>query len=163
MGARSDPVRKVEPKWVPVGKPPPGLLERMRQDLAVPAVIARILFSRGITDSASARRFLHPSLDQLLDPFLLTDMSAAVDRTLRAIRAQERILVYGDYDVDGVTGTAVLLRALQRLGGDASFYIPHRMEEGYGLSEAGIDEAVRRGVRLLISVDCGITAHQEVA
>lgn len=162
MGVRSIPVRKVEPKWVSAGKPPSGLVERMRRDLAVPAVIARILFNRGITDTLSARRFLNPSLDQLLDPFLLTGMSAAVARTLDALRAQEPILVYGDYDVDGVTGTAVLVRALQRLGAKASFYIPHRVEEGYGISEAGIDEAVRRGVRLLISVDCGITANREV-
>jgi single-stranded-DNA-specific exonuclease len=134
----------------------------MKRELSVPAPVARILINRGLSDSASARRFLNPSLDQLLDPFLLTDMTPAVDRIRRALRAGERLMVYGDYDVDGVTGTSVLLRALRRLGGDASFYIPHRTKEGYGISQGGIDEALRRQVGLLISVDCGITAHREV-
>ncbi len=162
MEARATPGRRIEPRWVPAGKPDAGVLERMRRELSVPAAVARILINRGLSDSASARRFLKPSLDQLLDPFLLTDMEIAVDRIRRALRAGERLMVYGDYDVDGVTGTSVLLRALRRLGGDASFYIPHRIKEGYGISEGGIDEALRRQVGLLISVDCGITAHREV-
>ncbi len=162
MEARAAPGRKVEPRWVLTGKPDSGVLERVKRELSVPTVVARILVNRGISDGASARRFLRPALDQLFDPFLLTDMQLAVDRIRRAIQAGERVMVYGDYDVDGVTGTSVALRALRRLGADVSFYIPHRIEEGYGISRAGVDEAFRRQVGLLISVDCGITANREV-
>ena len=154
--------RNVEPKWVLSGKTNSHLLGQMKRDLSIPSVVARILLNRGITDSASAQDFLNPSLDQLLDPFLLTDMEPAVDRIFEAIQRGERIMVYGDYDVDGVTSTAVLLRALKGLNAEVSFYIPHRIKEGYGISQVGIHEALRREVKLVISVDCGITACQEV-
>ena len=155
--------RRVEPHWAFTERPDPVLLEQMEGDLDIPAAMARILVNRGIADSDVARDFLYPSLDHLCDPFLMADMGRGVDRIGRAIGAGESVMVHGDYDVDGVTGTALMVRALRGLGSDVSFYIPNRLGEGYGISRAGIDEAVRRGVTLLISVDCGITAIDETA
>ena len=124
--------------------------------------MAKILVNREIRDVETATAFLHPSLDHLIDPFVMADMARGVNRIWQAIQRGESIMVHGDYDVDGVTGTALLVRTLRFLGGNVDFYIPNRMEEGYGISREGIDEAVRRGVSLLISVDCGITALEEV-
>ena len=155
--------RRVDPRWVLAERPAPELLEATRRDLNIPAVMAKILINRNIVDVEAAKAFLYPSLDYLLDPFLMADMPEAVDRIWAAIQAGERIMVHGDYDVDGVTGTALLVRTLEALGADIDFYIPHRLEAGYGISRYGIDEGRRRQVKLLISVDCGITAVAETA
>lgn len=128
--------------------------------LGVSSTIAAILISRGCCDETSARAFLKPSYDQLYDPYLMLDMSKAVPRLLRAIDNSERILVYGDYDVDGTTGTAVLLRALNLLGAQTGFHVPHRFTEGYGIQQAALERAVAEGYKLAISVDCGIRAHE---
>lgn len=130
-----------------------GLLAR---ELNIAPVTARLLCIRGIANVDEARRFLTPSLDDLLDPFRLTDMPAAVDRTLRAIAGRERIAVHGDYDVDGVTSTVILRRALELLGADVTHFIPERLRDGYGLQPASLDRLAAEGVRLVISVDCGI-------
>jgi single-stranded-DNA-specific exonuclease len=127
--------------------------------LQVSPTIASLLISRGCTDEPSARRFLQPSYDQLHDPYLMLGMSEAVPRLLRAIDSGEPILVYGDYDVDGTTGTAVLLRALELLGGRTGFHVPHRFTEGYGIQQPALERAVQEGYKLVISVDCGIRAH----
>jgi single-stranded-DNA-specific exonuclease len=137
-----------------------GLLAR---ELNIAPVTARLLCIRGIADVDEARRFLAPSLDDLRDPFTLTDMPAAVDRTLRAIAGRERIAVHGDYDVDGVTSTVILRRALELLGADVTHFIPERLRDGYGLQPASLDRLAAEGVRLVISVDCGIRGVEAAA
>lgn len=128
--------------------------------LGVSPILASLLISRGCVDELSAQSFLKPSYDQLHDPYLMLGMSAAVSRVLRAIEAAEPILVYGDYDVDGTTGTAVLLRALNLLGARTGFHVPHRFTEGYGIRQDALEKAVADGYKLAISVDCGIRAHE---
>lgn len=128
--------------------------------LAVSPTVAALLISRGCGDEQAARSFLKPSYDQLHDPYLMLGMSEAVPRLLRAIDAAEPILVYGDYDVDGTTGTAVLLRALNLLGARTGFHVPHRFTEGYGIQQAALQKAVAEDYKLAISVDCGIRAHE---
>jgi len=130
--------------------------DRLSRELGIAPVTARLLCIRGISDLDQARRFLSPSLDDLLDPFALTDMPAAVDRILRAIARRERIAIHGDYDVDGVTSTVILRRALELLGADVIHFIPERLRDGYGLQPASLDRLAGEGVRLVISVDCGI-------
>ncbi len=131
--------------------------------LNVPEIIARLLLNRGISTPEAAERFFRPSLAHLHDPFLMKDMDRAVARLLEALRHKERIMVYGDYDVDGITAVSMTYLLLRRLGGDVIFYIPDRLRQGYGLSEVGVREAHRRGASLIVSVDCGVTACQEVA
>jgi single-stranded-DNA-specific exonuclease len=132
----------------------------LAQSLAVSPTVAALLLSRGCRDEQSGRSFLKPSYDQLHDPYLMLGMSEAVPRLLKAIEQGEPILVYGDYDVDGTTGTAVLLRALDLLGAKAGFHVPHRFTEGYGIQQAALERAVNEGYKLAISVDCGIRAHE---
>ena len=128
--------------------------------LAVSPTVAALLISRGCDNEQAARNFLKPSYDQLHDPDLMLGMSEAVPRVLQAIEQGERILIYGDYDVDGTTGTAVLLRALNLLGAKTGFHVPHRFTEGYGIQQAALQRAVAEGYKLAISVDCGIRAHE---
>jgi single-stranded-DNA-specific exonuclease len=128
--------------------------------LGVSDIVADLLLARGYDDSASAQTFLKPTLAQLHDPLLMLGMSDAVARLERAIENQEPILVYGDYDVDGTTGTAVLLRALRMLGATAGYHVPHRFTEGYGIQQAALEKAARDGYKLVVSVDCGIRAHE---
>lgn len=128
--------------------------------LDVSPTIASLLISRGCDDELSARNFLQPSYNQLHDPDLMLGMKEAVSRLLSAIEKAEPILVYGDYDVDGTTGTAVLLRALNLLGARTGFHVPHRFTEGYGIQQAALQRAVEEGYKLAISVDCGIRAHE---
>ena len=128
------------------------------RELGVSPITARLLSSRGLGDLECARRFLAPSLDDLHDPFLLTDMVPAVERILGAIARKERIAIHGDYDVDGVTSTVILRRALELLGADVIHFIPERLRDGYGLQRPALDRLHADGVRLVISVDCGIRA-----
>src|SRR5438128_2059469 len=118
--------------------------------------VARLLCQRGLGDPALALRFLNPALDQLHDPMLLADMRTAVDRIMAAIARHERIAVHGDYDVDGVTSTVILRRALELLGADVIHFIPERLRDGYGLQPAAIERLHADGVALIVSVDCGI-------
>jgi single-stranded-DNA-specific exonuclease len=127
--------------------------------LPVTSTLAALLISRGCDDVNAARKFLNPAPDQLHDPYLMLGMSVAVPRLLQAIDRGERILVYGDYDVDGTTGTALLLRALNLLGAQTGYHVPHRFTEGYGIQQAALQKAVAEGYKLAISVDCGIRAH----
>jgi single-stranded-DNA-specific exonuclease len=124
--------------------------------LGVSPVTARLLAIRGLTDPDEAARFLKPSIDQLLDPFRLADLDRATGRLLTAIAARERISVHGDYDVDGITSTVILRRALELLGADVGHFIPERLTDGYGLQAATIDRLHAEGVKLIVSVDCGI-------
>ena len=140
-----------------------GVVARLSHELRVSPVTARLLSIRGLDDPLSARRFLFPSLDDLLDPNRLTDLPAAVDRILRAIANKERIAIHGDYDVDGVTSTVILRRALELLGADVTHFIPERLRDGYGLQPASIERLHALGVALIISVDCGIRGVEAAA
>jgi len=124
--------------------------------LGVHPIIARLLCLRGLGDAAEASRFLNPSLDHLHDPFLLTDMSRAVERLETALARRERIAIHGDYDVDGITSTVILRRALEMLGADVVHFIPERLRDGYGLQAAAIERLHGEGVNVIVSVDCGI-------
>ncbi len=124
--------------------------------LKVSSVTARLLVMRGLTDPDEASRFLNPSLEQLYDPYRLTGLEAAADRLLTAIANKERVSVHGDYDVDGITSTVILRRALELLGGNVTHFIPERLTDGYGLQPATIDRLHAEGVNLIVSVDCGI-------
>lgn len=129
----------------------------------LPEALARALVVRGVDSFDRARRFFRPSMDALHDPFLMADMDKAADRLAEAIASGERILVYGDYDVDGTTATALLVSSLRELGSDVSYFIPDRFEDGYGLGASGIDYAAEIEAGLIITVDCGVTALDEAA
>jgi single-stranded-DNA-specific exonuclease len=128
--------------------------------LGVSPILAALLINRGYADERAARVFLAPTYDQLHEPYSMLGMKEAVARLQRAIETREPILIYGDYDVDGTTGTAVLLRALKLLGANAGFHIPHRFTEGYGIQQAALEKAVVDGYKLVVSIDCGIRAHE---
>ncbi len=132
-----------------------------RQLNNLPEALSRALILRGIDTFDRARAFFRPVVSDLHDPFLMADMGAAANRVAQALREQERIVVYGDYDVDGTTATALLVASLRSLGGDVDFFVPNRFKHGYGLSRAGLDEAANLGARLLIAVDCGVTSVEE--
>lgn len=126
------------------------------------APISELLVQRGISSVAEAEKFLHPSLRDLHDPFLMPDMDKAVDRLNRAMGSKERIMVYGDYDVDGTTAVSLVYRYLQNFYSEIEYYIPTRYDDGYGISKAVIDEADERDVKLIIILDCGIKAIEEI-
>ncbi|HKO35501.1 MAG TPA: single-stranded-DNA-specific exonuclease RecJ [Pyrinomonadaceae bacterium] len=130
------------------------------KELGVSPIVAGLLLSRGYGNLEAAERFLKPTLGQLHDPMLMRGMTEAVARVLHAIDQQEPILIYGDYDVDGTTGTAVLLRALRMLGAEAGYHVPHRFTEDYGIQQPALEKAARAGYKLVVSVDCGIRAHE---
>jgi single-stranded-DNA-specific exonuclease len=131
--------------------------------LAIPRALAAILAARGVDTPEKAKRFLNPSISFLYDPFLLPDMERGVDRILTAIRENEKLLVFGDYDVDGITSVFLLTSFLRELGGDVQYIIPHRLRDGYGLSAKAVLLAKKMGVSLIITVDNGIAALEEVA
>jgi single-stranded-DNA-specific exonuclease len=124
--------------------------------LRLDPVVARLLCLRGLSDPEAASRFLAPSLDHLHDPLRLADMATAVDRLLAAIERRERIAIHGDYDVDGVSSTVILRRALELLGADVGHFIPERLRDGYGLQPQAIERLHAEGIRIIVSVDCGI-------
>ena len=124
---------------------------------------SKLLLERGITSAAEAKRFFRPQLSELHDPFLMKDMSIAVERLNQAMGKKERILVYGDYDVDGTTAVALVYKFLQQFYSNIDYYIPDRYNEGYGVSVKGVDYAYETGVKLIIVLDCGIKAVEEIA
>jgi single-stranded-DNA-specific exonuclease len=129
---------------------------RLAAALRIAPPVARLLCQRGLHDPDVAQRFLNPSLDHLHDPLLLADMRAAIDRIMAAIARRERIAIHGDYDVDGITSTVIVRRALELLGADVVHFIPERLKDGYGLQPAAIDRLRAAGVGMIVSVDCGI-------
>ena len=133
---------------------------RLQKELGVSPVIARLLAIRGHGEPEQAARFLKPSLTHLLDPWLLTDLGKAVERLLAATARGERIVVHGDYDVDGVTSTVILRRALELMGANVTHFIPERLRDGYGLQPATIDRLHAEGANVIVSVDCGIRAPE---
>ena len=158
MTAAPSPKKKSR-KWI-VREPDHSRAAQLAATVGVSPIVADLLIARGHEDAESARSFLNPSLDQLHDPFLMRGMSHAVARLVQAIDRREPILIYGDYDVDGTTGTAVLLRALRMLGATAGYHVPHRFTEGYGIRQEALEKAAAEGYKLVVSVDCGITAHE---
>ena len=137
-------------------------IAKISKKFNIPPVIAKILIQRGIDTPEKVKKFYDLSLNNLYDPFLLPGMDVAVERIIRALREGENILIYGDYDVDGVTSVSILYDGLFYLGGKVSFFIPSRFREGYGVSVEGIKVAKEKGASLIITVDCGITAVDEV-
>lgn len=137
-------------------------VERFASQLNSSPILAQVLLNRGISDVDGARQFFLPKFQQLHDPFLMADMEKATGRIAEAVQQQQKIMIYGDYDVDGTTATSMLLLFFRGLDQPVDFYVPDRLTEGYGLSEQGIRHAHADGCQLLISVDCGITATSEV-
>lgn len=135
----------------------------LAEKLNISPTLAMLLIKRGITTESAAKRFFRPQLNDLLNPFLLKDMDLAVDRLNDAIGRKERIMIYGDYDVDGCTAVALIYKFLQQFYSNIDYYIPDRYDEGYGVSTKGIDYAKSQGVKLIIILDCGIKAHKEIA
>ncbi|NLE02038.1 MAG: single-stranded-DNA-specific exonuclease RecJ [Fibrobacter sp.] len=140
-----------------------SVVERLKNELNVPAGIATILTARKLSTFEECKAFFRPESSQFHDPFLFRDMECAVKRIQSALRQKEKIAIYGDYDVDGVTSTALMVRFLRLLGADCTYVLPNRLVDGYGITESGIRQIATGGITLLISVDCGITAVNEVA
>lgn len=143
-------------KWI-VREANPLLKNILARQLHISPLLAQILLNRGLLSPEEAAEFLYADLSSVPDPFLLKDLDRAVERILYAVNRKEKILVYGDYDADGITGTALLLEVLRRLGANADFYIPRRLSEGYGLHLEPIQRAHEQGFTLVITVDCGIS------
>jgi single-stranded-DNA-specific exonuclease len=139
------------------------VVEDLAARLKVSPLVAQLLLNRGLSDPTDCQNFLRPSLKLLPDPFTLPGLRQAADRIARAIRDKEKIVIYGDYDVDGITATAILWHAIRVLGGACEFYIPHRIEEGYGLNAEALTQLCESGARVIVTVDCGITAVEPAA
>ncbi len=135
----------------------------LAEKIGMSPVLASLLIQRGIRTESAAKRFFRPMLSELIDPFLMNDMDVAVDRLNDAMGRKERIMVYGDYDVDGCTAVALVYKFLQQFYSNIEYYIPSRYEEGYGVSRKSIDHAAETGVKLIIVLDCGIKAVDEIA
>lgn len=152
----------VEKKWIKRENADAETVSRLSSELGIDPVLAELLVQRGIHTFSQARSFFRPDLADLHDPFLMKDMDKAVDRVYRAIVGNEKILVYGDYDVDGTTAVSLVYSFLARLTDRIDFYIPERYDEGYGVSYKGIDWAADNGFGLIITLDCGIKANEKV-
>ena len=148
-------------KWT-ISEPDAVGVSALAGTLGIAAPAARVLWARGYRSPEEAARFLEPSVADLEDPMLLQDMTSAVARLRRAIEQKERILLYGDYDVDGTSAIVILKKSLDLLGGNASFHVPHRLKDGYGMKSEVVEEAAAAGVSLIVSVDTGIRANDVV-
>ncbi len=153
----------MERKWILKNSADPEKVSRLGTELGIDRVLAELLVQRGVETFEEARKFFRPSLDDLHDPFLMKDMDKAVDRLTQAVSSREKILVYGDYDVDGTTAVALVFSFLRQLTPEIDFYIPDRYDEGYGVSLKGIDWAAENGFNLIITLDCGIKAIEKAA
>jgi single-stranded-DNA-specific exonuclease len=149
-------------RWTLAPRPENGIVEQLAKEINIPEVLATVVAHRGITSYGKAKEFFRPQFSDLHDPFLMNGMDIAVARIQKAIQQKECLMVFGDYDVDGTNSVAMLTLFLQQLGIETVFYIPDRIKEGYGISKTGIDKAKEGGITLLISIDCGITAHDQV-
>ena len=152
----------VEKQWRIV-PPDRAAAEAVGRQFGLSAIAAQVLLNRGVTGEPAVRAFLHPDLNQLHDPSCMPEMQVAAQRVREAVERRQKIAVYGDYDVDGISATAILLRCLALLGANPDFYVPDRLEEGYGLNAAAVRKLAEAGTQLLITVDCGITAVEEIA
>ncbi|MFZ2148475.1 MAG: DHH family phosphoesterase, partial [Sedimentisphaerales bacterium] len=136
---------------------------QLAKSLKCSPLLAQVLINRGITDVQAGSAFLQPKLTQLIDPKLMPGIEPAVRRLKQAVKNREKITIYGDYDVDGITGVAILWQILKLLGANVDYYIPHRIEEGYGLNVEAVRLLAKSGTKLLITVDCGATAFSSAA
>lgn len=152
----------MEKKWILKEGADQEVVRQLASELGVDPVLAELLVQRGVRTFAQARSFFRPDLGDLYDPFLMKDMDKAVERLHKAVTSGERILVYGDYDVDGTTAVSLVYSFLQRLTDAVDFYIPERYDEGYGVSYKGIDWAAENSFTLIITLDCGIKANEKV-
>ena len=152
-----------EKRWITKSDYDLETVDKLAASIGVDRIIATLLVERGVTTFDEARRFFRPGLDQIHDPFLMKGMHAAIDRINEAIQQQQRIMVYGDYDVDGTSAVALVYSYFSKLDRNIDFYIPDREREGYGISYQGIDYAYETGVKLMIALDCGIKANEQVA
>jgi single-stranded-DNA-specific exonuclease len=144
--------------------PQPLLAAQLAAQLKIPSLLAQCLLNRGFSEPSTIENFLQPRLKDLADPFLLPNMAVAVERLLRAREQNESLVIFGDYDVDGVTSTALLVEVLRPLGWKVDFYLPNRMDEGYGLSADGVENCLKKfPVKLLLAVDCGSTAVETIS
>lgn len=150
-------------QWNLKPKADPKLIAQLQESLGVAKIVAQLLVQRGITDFKEAKSFFRPTYDQLHDPFLMKDMSLAVNRLKKALEQKENILIYGDYDVDGTTAVALMYSFLKSIHPNVAYYIPDRYSEGYGISYQGIDYAAQNNFSLIIALDCGIKAVDKVA
>ena len=141
-------------------QPPDDRSAELAKSLKVSPLLAQVLINRGITDTTTASVFLRPKLTDLIDPSEMPGIEPAVQRLKQAITNEEKITLYGDYDVDGITGVAILWQILQLLGANADYYIPHRVDEGYGLNLQAVEGLAKASSKLLVTVDCGVTAFQ---
>ena len=140
----------------------PDLARRLSDQLQVHPAVAQTLINRGITEAQTARRFWNPSLSDLAHPFDLPGTEEAADCLAEAVIAGRRIGVYGDYDADGITATAILINFLRQLGQDPSWYLPNRISQGYGLHSEGLEFMVREGAEVLITADCGTSDFRQL-
>ncbi len=154
--------RSSTPQWVLAPDPEKELVQNLAEAASLPTNVIKILVNRGLDTSEAIQGFLNPELENLKDPFSMTGMEAAVERVQSALYANERVMIYGDYDVDGITATTLLYMVLNKLGAQTEYYLPNRLTQGYGLSTDGIDKARDLGVTLIITVDTGITAVEEI-
>ena len=154
----------IEKRWVVKPQGDRAVVESLSAALGMPTVLTNLLVQRGIDTMEKAKKFFSPSLRDLHDPFLMKDMEKAVERIERAVKAGEKVMIYGDYDVDGTTAVALVYKFLSQIGHkNLSFYIPDRYVDGYGISIRSIEHALRKGVTLVIALDCGIKAVEKVA
>lgn len=153
---------KQEKKWS-ISQIDPELRQKLASSLGVSDTVAQVLLNRGYTNELSAHHFLYDDVENLLDPLLLNDMAKAVQRICTAIKGNELITIYGDYDVDGISACSLLLLVLQDLGANTAYHIPDRQSEGYGLNSEALQAISKQNCRLIITVDCGISSLQEVA
>ena len=137
-------------------------VEKLKEKYKINNLLATILVNRGITSEEKIRQFLEPTRQDFYDPYLMKDMEIAVERIVKAIERKEKVIIYGDYDVDGITSTTVLKKFLKDLGLEVSYYIPNRLNEGYGLNKTAVEKIVNEGYSLMITVDCGITGIEEI-
>jgi single-stranded-DNA-specific exonuclease len=158
------PAARARPKhrWIVPEPPDPAAVARLQEELHLPEPLCRLLAARGLADIDIAKSYLRPRLDQLHDPCLMLDLERAVDRLERAIGNGEQVLVHGDYDVDGICSTTLMTRTLRMLGGKVTPFIPRRIEDGYDLGAAGVEAALRVGARVVLTCDCGTSAHEPV-
>src|SRR5688572_11546497 len=150
-------------RWIAPKQVEPALVQRLSEELHLPPLVSRLLVARGLSAVNDARNYLRPRMEQLHPPMAMRGMAEAVARLSTAIRSGETVLVHGDYDVDGMCSTTILVRTLRHLGAKAVPFAPHRIRDGYDLGEAGVQAAVSSGATIVVTCDCGTTAHEPVA
>ena len=154
-------MQMIKKRWC-IKEPDKETQRLLSQELGISTIVAQVLINRGIKDLEQAHQFLFPSLSHLHSPLMMKNMEKTLERIIKAIFENEKIIIYGDYDVDGITSVAVLITFLREVNADVSYYIPHRLSEGYGLNSEALEKISSLGTNLLVTVDCGIMDFQEI-